>query len=224
MLRSGAEEFAPLTEPVEPASLARLPDASESRIAEVLAALQEGRPPATAALIEEIAGELDQTPPLVYWTAVEEGLRQDSDLDRVLAAMDERLGAVRPEDLVLWDQTNQGRALSEAVAGRVLPLTGLDLEAALDFTQVYLDNFPLFSRPLGDVDQRAAGWIAQVLDVGATRATHRRILFRLTELAGPRHPRAADYLREWAVGPAPADPTQDAPWKSGLITLVRTKL
>lgn len=222
LLREQAERFAPFTDPVEPQAAPR----DGSRIPEVVAALDAGRPLETAALIEEIVAELGETDhpgPLIYWTAVATRLRGD-DLEQLMATIEDRLVGPPPRDPELWDQTQQGQSLAGSVSGRLVPVAGLDVEAALEYTRIYLANFPLFSRPLGDVDRRAAAWVAQILDVGSTRRTHRRILARLGDVWEGRYPNAADQLRRWTAGAQPADPTQDQPWVRALVVLARTQL
>lgn len=233
-LREQAERFAPLTEPVEEPGLVgfrqRLTALDpDGRIEEVVAALDAGRPLAAWTLIDEIAGRLqDAEPeasmrPLIYWSAVAARLDRD-DLEQLMATTEEHLGGPRPPDPELWDQTSRGHALSEALAGRLVPLAGLDVEAALEYTRIYVANFPQFSRPMGDLDQRATVWIAQILDLGSTRRTHRRILRRVAQTWPSRYPRAADQARRLADGPPPDDPTQDQPWVRGLMTLARTQI
>lgn len=231
VLREEAERFAPFTETLDAERLARFQArlaAAEgrNRIPEVVAALDAGRPAETAALMQEIADELcdiESSGALVYWTAVATRLPAE-DLEHLMAAIEGRLSGPQARDPELWDQTRQGQALSESVNGRLVPVAGLDVQAALEYTRIYLANFPLFSRPLGDVDRRAAAWIAQILDIGSTRATLRLLLARLAEVWAERYPNAAGQLRRWVAWPQPADPTQDQPWMRALVTLTRTQV
>lgn len=233
-LREEADRFAPLTDPVDPERLtefqARLTTLDRgSRIGEVVAALDAGRPDATATLVDEIAGELGDADSagaprqLIYWTAVAARLGAQ-DLEQLMETIEGRLNVPRAPDPELWDQTTQGQALSEAVAGRLVPVAGLDVEATLEYTRIYADNFPPFSRPLGDVDWRATAWIAQILDLGSIRRTHREIMGRLAPVWKSRYPKAADQLRRWTAGPPPANPIQDQPWVRALVTLARTQV
>ena len=87
-----------------------------------------------------------------------------------------------------------------------------------------MDNFPPFSRPLGDVDERAARWLAQLLDVGAIRTTLRTLMVALARAFEELYPSAASQVTRWAEAPLPDDPTQDEPWMRALVVLARTQV
>ena len=78
--------------------------------------------------------------------------------------------------------------------------------------------------PASDVDERATRWLAQLLDMGDTRAALRRALLDLAAAWEPSYPSAAAQIRAWAEGPVPPDPTADLPWLQALLPLARTQL
>jgi hypothetical protein len=123
-----------------------------------------------------------------------------------------------------WGVTDEGRVYLQSLATGLVPLAGLDVEACLAHTRTFLANFPPMSLPLGDVDQRAARWLARLLDVGSTRAALRDLLLQLAATWRERYPLAAAQLMAWAAGEPPADPTEDLPWVQALVALARTQL
>ena len=112
----------------------------------------------------------------------------------------------------------------QALAIGLAPSAGLDLAAAGDHAQTFLDNFPPMSLPFGDVDQRAARWLAQLLDKGNARSNLRARLAQLADTWQDATPRAAAQVRAWSAGPPPADPREDGPWFQALVALTRTRL
>src|SRR5262249_30576568 len=81
-----------------------------------------------------------------------------------------------------------------------------------------------FSRPLGDVDERAARWLAQLLDVGAIRTTLRALMVALAGAFEEPYPRASSQVARWAEEPVPDDPTQDRRWMRALVVMARTQV
>jgi len=123
-----------------------------------------------------------------------------------------------------WGDTEEGRMYLQSVAAALAPQAGLDVEACLAHAQTFLANFPPMSLPLGDVDQRAARWLAQLLDSDATRARLRDLLAELAETSREEYPFAAAQLTAWAAGEPPANPTEDLPWVQTMVALARTQL
>jgi hypothetical protein len=221
--------------PVASERLADLVDAAGAadrmgRLDELADALAAGVPDVAEALVQQLAAELEadtgshgpELPALVYRAGVATRL-QRPDFGEAMAAIEERLeqesGAGND-----WGETDEGQMYLQGLAAGLVPLAGLDLEAALAHTRTFLANFPAVSLPFGDVDQRAARWLAQLLDVGSTRAALRDLLARLAGTWHQPYPRAAAQTRAWAAGRAPADPTQDRPWVRALVALARTQL
>lgn len=112
----------------------------------------------------------------------------------------------------------------QALGAALLPLAGLDVEATFHFTRLFMENFPSFSMPLGDYDLRATRWLAQLMDIGATRAGYRERFGDLARAAENDAPLAAARLRAWVEGRPPADQTEDVLWMQGLLALARSQL
>jgi hypothetical protein len=148
---------------------------------------------------------------------------QGPDFEEALSAI-ERRHEEEAEARDGWGETDEGRMYLQSVATGLAPLAGLDVEACLTHTRTFLANFPPMSLPLGDVDQRAARWLAQLLDAGSTRATLRYLFLQLAATWRERYPLAAAQLTAWAAGEPPADPTEDLPWVQALVALARTQL
>lgn len=123
-----------------------------------------------------------------------------------------------------WGESDEGRMYLQSLATGLAPLAGLDVEACLAHARTFLANFPPMSLPLGDVDQRAARWLARLLDAGSTRATLRDLFRQLADTWRERYPFAAAQLTAWSAGEPPADPTEDLPWVQALVALARTQL
>ena len=199
------------------------------RIEEVADALSAGTPAAILELIGAIAGELEARselgapePALVYWAAVRSRIKRP-DFEQAMAGLEQRIGTESDSDPE-WPETTEGLAWLESLTSGLVPLAGLDVAATLDYARVYMDNFPAFSRPLGDVDERAARWLAQLMDVGEIRGRLRRLLPVLAEAWAEACPRASAQVIRWAEPPVPVDPTQDEPWMRALLVLARTQV
>ena len=203
-----------------------------ARIEELADVLAAGAPAASLQLIALIAAEAPtesltggplQMESLVYWAGVSARLRRP-EFGRALAEMDRLLGEDEAEAGLEWDATDEGSLCLESLGTALAPLAGLDVAATLDYANVYVANFPPFGLPLGDVDQRAARWLAQLLDTGDVRTTLRKILAELADTWEDIHPRGAAQVRNWAGAPVPSDPTRDAPWLRAMLTLARTQV
>jgi hypothetical protein len=147
--------------------------------------------------------------------------RASPDLEPVVAAIDERLAAGDAEG---WGDTAEGQMYLQSLTAALVPLAGLDTEETLGNARTFLANFPPVSLPFGDVDERAARWLAQLHDSAEIRASLRELLARTGATWEPRFPLAAAQLAAWGSGPLPPDPTEDAPWMRALVALVRTQL
>jgi hypothetical protein len=200
-----------------------------ARIEEVTDALSAGAPAASLELIGAIAGEVEEgsevnapSPALLYWAAVSSRIKR-ADFEQVMAGLDLQIGHEGHADPD-WSETAEGLAWLESLTSGLVPLAGLDVASTLEYARVYVDNFPAFSRPLGDVDERAARWLAQLLDVGEIRARLRRLLSVLAEAWAEACPQASAQVIRWAEAPVPVDPTQDEPWMRALLVLARTQV
>lgn len=200
------------------------------RIDEVADALAAGAPAATLELISAVAAEVDPgpepghiEPPLIYWAGVSARIGRQ-DFTQAMADLDQRIRDAEAEDDLEWAATDEGQLWLESLASGLVPLAGLDVAATLDYAKVYIDNFPPFSLPLGDVDERAARWLAQLLDVGAIRTTVRALMVALAAACEESYPRASSQVTRWAEAPVPGDPTQDGPWMRALAVLARTQV
>lgn len=123
-----------------------------------------------------------------------------------------------------WGDSPEGLMYLQSIALALVPQTGLDLDAARANARIFLENFPPMSLPFGDVDQRAARWLAQLLDEGGSRSDLRRSIAALAEAWQPIASVAAEQLGKWSAGEAPADPREDSPWFQALVALARTEL
>lgn len=232
-----APETASFDEVAAPVAAERLKSFSEQALdgelrarVDVLAdALAAGAPVATLELISAIAAEADPRPelghiepPLIYWAGVSARIGRE-DFTQTMAELDRRIRDGEALDDAEWAATEEGQLWLESLASGLVPLAGLDLAATLDYAKVYVDNFPPFSRPLGDVDERAARWLAQLLDVGAIRTTLRTLMVVLARACEESYPRASSQVARWAEAPVPEDPTQDGPWMRALVVLARTQ-
>ena len=122
------------------------------------------------------------------------------------------------------DELEASELFLQPLAGRLAAAAGLDVAATLHYARIFVDNFPAFSRPLGDVDERATRWLAQLMDMGRTRVALRETLLDLAAACEEGHPLAAGRLRAWGEGPPLSDPTQDLPWTQALLLLARTQV
>ena len=112
----------------------------------------------------------------------------------------------------------------QSLAAGLVPLAGLDLAATRASARTFLANFPAVSLPFGDVDERAANWLARLHDSSEVRASLRDLLAQVADTWAGEHPRASEQARGWAAGPVPGDPTADGPWMRALVALVRSEL
>jgi len=101
----------------------------------------------------------------------------------------------------------------------LLPLAGVDVEAAAGHAGTYVANFPLAGRALGDLDERAAAWLAQLMDEPPARDRLRELLAGLAAAWADPWPLAAERAAGWAAEAAPADPRQDEPWMAAMLAL-----
>lgn len=202
----------------------------QDRLERVADALTAGSPGDSVDLVAEVAAEIDleSTPdppplePLVYWSALSIRILRP-DLEEIVADLDERLRSGEGPDGHTWD-TADGELYLQSLACALLPLAGLDLAGATHYARVFMDNFPPFSLPLGDVDERATRWLAQLLDMGNIRATLRQTLRELAGAWEEAYPQAAAQIRAWAEAPMPSDQTRDLPWVQALLPLARTQV
>jgi len=199
------------------------------RIEEVADALSGGAPAASLELIGALAGEVEEgsegnapSAALLYWAAVSSRIKRP-DFEQVMAGLDLQIGDEGRADPD-WSESAEGLAWLESLTSGLVPLAGLDVAATLEYAKVYVDNFPAYSRPLGDVDERAARWLAQLLDVGEIRARLRRLLSVLAEAWAEACPQASAQVIRWAETSVPVDPTQDEPWIRALLVLARTQV
>src|SRR5215831_4514354 len=142
------------------------------------------------------------------------------DYGAVMADMDARLADTGDG----WADQPEGQMYLQSLAAALVPLAGLDLDAVRASARTFLVNFPSVSLPFGDVDERAANWLARLHDSPAVRASLHELLVRLGETWEADHPLAAEQARRWGAGPVVDDPTADAPWMRALVALVRTEL
>jgi hypothetical protein len=145
------------------------------------------------------------------------------ELDAVMAAIDERL-AGEEGAAGFWADQPEGQMYLQTLATALLPLAGLDLDAVHADARTFLLNFPSVSLPFGDVDRRAANWLARLHDSPAVRESLRALLVQVGDASAAPHPLAAEQVRRWGAPPIPEDPTADEPWMLALIALVRTEL
>lgn len=204
----------------------------QARIEEVADALTAGAPAVSLDLIARFATDLTprspsssslEPRPLLYWAAVSARLRRP-DFGQLMAELDQRRGQDEADAGPGWGDGDEGQLYLQSLASQLVALAGLDLAATVDYARLYIENFPPFSRPLGDVDERAATWMAQLLDVGLIRATLRRLLAGLAQTWAGDYPRAAAQVRSWAEASIPTNPTRDGPWMRALLALARTQL
>jgi hypothetical protein len=127
------------------------------------------------------------------------------------------------EDELGREDADPDRFLAALALG-LLPLAEVDVPAALGHARTYVANFPVPGRALGDLDERAATWLAQLMDEPPARTLLRGRLAELAAAWAEPRPLAAARLASWADGPPPADPLQDAPWRSAMLALARTQL
>jgi hypothetical protein len=220
---AGTQTVDVLSELVEAAGL-------RDRVELVADALAAGSPGASMDLTGEVTTALEprssldrhELQRLVYEAAVRARLRRP-DLGEVVGELDRWLEAAgAAEDG--WREDVEAESFLQPVASGLVPLAGLDVGATLHYARVFIDNFPPFSLPLGDVDERATRWLAQLLDMGTIRTTLRWTLLELAVAYEENHPQAAGQLRAWSEAPIPADPTQDLPWMQALLPLARTQV
>lgn len=132
-----------------------------------------------------------------------------------MAGGDEELRAVaaRLEELLATAPDSQHRTIAAAVAAEVALERGLDsLEEAASDARLYLDSFPPEGRPLGDVELRAARWLAVRYGTTERRAAARSALDALADRADAEAPRAAAALAALRAEPLPDDASADDLW------------
>ena len=187
-------------------------------------ALEAGSADAAAAELDAVASELEAAgvdPSGLRGAAIAARVARP-DYGAVLAAMEERLAGAEPDDG--WGEQAEGQMYLQSLAAGLVPLAGLDLEATRASARTFLANFPAVSLPFGDVDERAANWLARLHDSVELRASLRDLLALVADTWAEAHPLASEQARRWCAGPAPPDPTADAPWMRALVALVRAEL
>lgn len=191
--------------------------------------LQLGAPAEAAGQLEVVAGELEAAgidgPDLratLRRAAIEARIGRP-DYAAVMAAIDERL-AGEPGPPGHWGSQPEGQMYLQSLAAGLAPLAGADLDAVRASAQTFLVNFPSVSLPFGDVDERAANWLARLHDSRALREALHALLVQAGDCWAAQHPHAAEQARRWGSGPVPEDPTADEPWMRALVALVRTQL
>ncbi|HYW23842.1 MAG TPA: hypothetical protein VE953_06725, partial [Terriglobales bacterium] len=123
-------------------------------------ALEAGSAAAASAELEAVAGELEAAgldPSGLRAAAIAARVARD-DYGAVLAAMEEGLAGAGPDSG--WGEQPEGQMYLQSLAAALVPLAGLDLDAARASAHTFLANFPAVSLPFGDVDERAANWLA----------------------------------------------------------------
>jgi hypothetical protein len=187
-------------------------------------ALEAGSADAASAELDAVAAELEAA------GVDASGLRAAAiaariarpDYGAVLAAMEEGLAGAEPDDG--WGERPEGQMYLQSLAAGLVPLAGLDLDATRTSARTFLANFPAVSLPFGDVDERAANWLARLHDSAEVRASLRDLLTLVAGAWAEEHPLASEQARRWGSGPVPADPTTDGPWMRALVALVRAEL
>jgi hypothetical protein len=140
--------------------------------------------------------------------------------DQLPAWIDELADALEGE---LGSEDADTERFLAALALGLLPLAEVDVPEAIGHARTYVANFPVPGRALGDLDERAATWLAQLLDQPPARTLLREQLRQLAATWAESRPLAAEHVDAWASGPPPADPLQDAPWRTAMLALARTQ-
>jgi len=193
--------------------------AGSAVLAQVAGVLAQGDPRAAVDAIVASALTLDGASPSdLYWAAVRRRV-QESDVAALMAELEVRLveesGGEAHSD-------RHPELLLSPLAFELLPLAGLDLAAATGYARVFCDNYPLAGRALGDMPERAADWLARLLDPGDVRSTLSCLLRRVGQAFESRQPLAADRCRLWG-SQADLTPTQDLAWMQAMLALARTQ-
>jgi hypothetical protein len=194
--------------------------------------LDRGDPAAAAAELGAVAreleaagvGGLDDIGALVRPAAIAARVARP-DYGAVMAAIDERLaGEAAAGPAAGWGDQPEGQMYLQSLAAALVPLAGLDLDATRASARTFLANFPSVSLPFGDVDERAANWLARLHDSPAVRESLHALLAQVGDTWAAEHPVAAGQVRGWGSGPVPDDPTADGPWMRALVAIARTQL
>ena len=148
----------------------------------------------------------------------------EADFGEVMAALEERLESLDPGDAAGWHLTDEGLLYLQSLSSGLLPLAGLEIAQALAHATTFIENFPIYGLPLGDVDERAGRWLAQLLDTGSIRQDYRAAFAALAGVWVAEHPQAADRARAWAELPRPEDPREDVPWLRAMVAIARTQV
>jgi hypothetical protein len=195
-----------------------------ARIDAVGDVLEAGSADAASAELDAVAGELEAAgvDPAGLRAAAIAARVARPDYGVVLAAMEERLAGGEPDDA--WGERPEGQMYLQSLAAGLAPLAGLDLDATRASARTFLANFPAVSLPFGDVDERAANWLARLHDSPDIRASLRHLLTLVAGTWVDEHPLASEQARRWGAGPVPSDPTADGPWMRALVALVRSEL
>jgi hypothetical protein len=202
--------------------LAAAADAGLSgRIDELGDTLEVGAPEAAAAQLDAVAGELGVDAATVRQAAIAARVARP-DYGAVLAAMEERLGDGEVD--AAWAEQPEGQMYLQSLAASLAPLAGLDVQATRASARTFLANFPQVSLPFGDVDERAANWLARLHDSEAVRTSLRDLLALVGDTWAGECPLASEQARRWGTRHPPADPTADAAWMRALVALVRSEL
>jgi hypothetical protein len=186
--------------------------------------LSGGSPEAAMEELDAVAGELEAAgvdPSGLRAAAIATRVARP-DYGAVLAAMEERLAD--GDAGAGWAEQPEGQMYLQSLAAALVPLAGLDVDATRASARTFLLNFPAVSLPFGDVDERAANWLARLHDSAEVRASLRDLLVVVSDTWAEQRPLASEQARRWGAGPAPGDPTADAPWMRALVALVRAEL
>jgi hypothetical protein len=185
--------------------------------------LEAGSPEAASDELDAVAGELEAAgvdPSDLRAAAIAARVAR-SDYGGIMAEMEGRLASA---DAGAWGERPEGQMFLQSLAAGLAPLAGLDLDAVRASARTFLANFPSVSLPFGDVDERAANWLARLHDSAEIRASLHELLVVVADTWTDQQPLASEQARRWASEPPPADPTADAPWMRALVALVRTEL
>jgi len=193
--------------------------------------LDGGDPAAAAEKLEAVARELEAAgiggadlTAVVARAAIAARVARP-DYGAVMAAIDERLaGEAAAGPAAGWGDQPEGQMYLQSLAVALVPLAGLDLDAARASARTFLANFPSVSLPFGDVDERAANWLARLHDSPAVRESLHALLTRVGDTWAAEHPLAAGQASRWGSAPVPDDPTADGPWMRALVAIARTQL
>jgi hypothetical protein len=117
---------------------------------------------------------------------------EEDDEDPELGEQREPLHAL--EEALAQGAGDELRELALAVAAQAVATAAPFRERAAEDAAAYVASFPMPGKPLGDVDERAARWLAERYGTPARRARVARAVAVLADSALPDFPRAAAAL------------------------------